>query len=172
MQEPTLPVCLKSQYFILTSSRSRGIVYPPFRLKEGIGVAYLNLTGGIRMDLYFGSHKIIDPRLRARYLVSFSIPDIGVRFKAPFPAQDTALDYASLLALLEFVEINPQLFSNRALELYCHNFELVSQINRRFVEDENLAPFLQKALDYRARLRYSLNWVPRPDNPAVNSEND
>jgi hypothetical protein len=124
------------------------------------------------MDIFFGSHKIIDPQLRPHHLVTFAIPDIGVRFKAPFPGDDSSIDFASLLALLEFVDINPQLFANRALELYCHNFDLVTQINSCKVEKDELSPYLEKTLEYRARLKFSINWVPRHDNPALHSEID
>jgi hypothetical protein len=124
------------------------------------------------MDLFFGSHKIRDPRQNIIHLVTFAIPDIGVRFKAPFSADDQVIDYASLLALLEFVEINPQLFANRALELYCHNFDLVTQINTCRIDDAQVAPYLEKTMEYRQRLNFSINWIPRPDNPAINSEID
>jgi len=115
------------------------------------------------MELYFGSLTGLKDDNSSHSLVTFAIPDIGVKFKAPFPAEDLALDYASLLTLLEFVEINPQLFANRALELYSNNYQLVEQINSCAVDREELAPFLQKVLAYRARMKYSINWTPRPE---------
>lgn len=124
------------------------------------------------MELYFGSLKGFDSDDRPRNLVTFAIPDIGVKFKAPFPAEDILLDYASLLTLLEFVEINPKLFSNRALELYSNNSDLVEQINSCRVDRAEIAPFLKKALEYRAKLNFTINWIARPDNPAQLSEID
>ena len=124
------------------------------------------------MELYFASLDNSERNDTGKNLISFSIPDIGVNFKAPFAAADIALDYASLLTLLEFIEVNPQLFSNRALEVFCHNFELVEQVEKKIVTDARLIPFLQKALAYRAKLNYSLNWIPRPDNPALGHEID
>ncbi len=122
------------------------------------------------MELFFGSHKISGGNAAPGNLVTFSIPDLGVRFKAPYAADNTVLDYAALLTLLEFIEINPQLFTNRALELYCNNYDLVNQVKDSRVEDIELAPFLRKALEYRSKLRFSLNWIPAPDNPAQNLE--
>jgi len=124
------------------------------------------------MELYFASLDNSDKNATGKNLISFSIPDIGLNFKAPFAAEEMALDYASLLTLLEFVDVNPQLFSNRALEVYCHNFDLVEQVEKKVVMDASLVPFLQKALAYRKKLNFSLNWVPRPDNPALNREID
>ena len=124
------------------------------------------------MELYFASLDNSDKNATGKNLISFSIPDIGLNFKAPFAAEEMALDYASLLTLLEFVDVNPQLFSNRALEVYCHNFDLVEQVEKKIVMDASLVPFLQKALAYRKKLNFSLNWVPRPDNPALNREID
>lgn len=122
--------------------------------------------GGFDMELYFGSLKGLDEQVKPHNLVTFAIPDIGVKFKAPVPADDLALEYASLLTLLEFVEINPQLFADRALELYSNNSELVKQVNNCRVDQKELIPLLQRALQYRSRLKYSISWIPRPDNPA------
>ena len=116
------------------------------------------------MELYFGSMEIANPEAQKNMFI-FSIPDIGVKFKAPFAAEDMALDYAALLSLLEFVELNPQLFGNRALELFCNNYELVKQVNNSFVNHSDLAPMLKKAIAYRKRLNFTINWVPENDNP-------
>jgi hypothetical protein len=124
------------------------------------------------MELYFASMKSLSAQPNPRNLVTFAIPDIGVRFKAPYPAEDLTLEYASLLTLLEFIDINPGLFTNRALELFCHNADLVNQIKARRVDQPNLAPYLKKALEYRERLKYSINWVPPDDNPARRTEID
>lgn len=124
------------------------------------------------MELYFGSMKRQLTDTQIDTLVTFAIPDIGVKFKAPYRAEDYMLDYASLLALLEFVEINPQLFKNRALELYCNNFDLVEQVNTKSVDRKELAPLLQKTLQYRSKLKFSINWVSLADNPAQRPEID
>lgn len=114
------------------------------------------------MELYFSSMSGHKDDNTIHNLVTFAIPDIGVKFKAPFPAEDMALDYASLLALLEFVDINPQLFANRALEIYSNNPQIVQQIETSTVDDVELVPFLRKVLEYRTRMKYSINWIPRP----------
>ncbi|MCP4566342.1 MAG: hypothetical protein GY841_02045 [FCB group bacterium] len=124
------------------------------------------------MELYFGSFSDLGDGATDKNLVSFAIPDIGVKFKAPFEAENITLDYASLLTLLEFIEINPQLFGNKALELFSHNIALVTQVKTCRVPSKDLAPYLQKALKYRSKLKYSINWISFPDNPAQNPEID
>lgn len=119
------------------------------------------------MEIYFGSLKGLNDDIKPHNLVTFAIPDLGVKFKAPFPAEDLALDYASLLTLLEFIEINPQLFTDRALELYSQNSKLVEQVKNRQVDRTELIPFLKKALAYRSKLNYSLNWIPGSDQPPM-----
>lgn len=124
------------------------------------------------MELYFGSLKPSSASTSSRSLVTFAIPDIGVKFKAPYAADNMALEYASLLTLLEFIEINPRLFVNRSLELFSTSAELVDQINRRQVNTPDLAPYLHKALEYRSRLKFSINWISPNDNPAHDIEID
>ncbi|MEZ5358658.1 MAG: hypothetical protein R3F48_07465 [Candidatus Zixiibacteriota bacterium] len=124
------------------------------------------------MELYFGSMKRHLTDTQIDTIVTFDIPDIGVKFKAPYRAEDYMLDYASLLALLEFVEINPQLFRNRALELYCNNYDLVEHVNTKSVNRKELAPILEKILQYRSKLKYSINWIALADNPAQRPEID
>lgn len=124
------------------------------------------------MELYFGYLKRPVTQSSIDTLVTFSIPDIGVKFKAPYKAEGMAVEYASLLTLLEFVEVNPQLFSNRALEIFSNNFDLVNQVKSCRVNKKELVPYLQKALEYREKLKYSINWVPHPDNPAQRPEID
>ncbi len=124
------------------------------------------------MELFFGSFSDLGGGEKDNNLVSFAIPDLGVKFKAPFDAEDILLDYASLLTLLEFIEINPQLFGNKALELFSHNITLVTQVKTCRVSNETLVPYLQKALKYRSKLKYSINWISFPDNPAQRPEID
>jgi hypothetical protein len=124
------------------------------------------------MQLYFGSLAASEHEFRPNNIVTFSIPDIGVMFKAPFSIEDYALDYASLLTLLEFIDINPQLFANKALELYTHNPDIVRQMRTCTIERAELAPYLHKALEYREKLHFSLNLIARPDNPAQRPEID
>jgi hypothetical protein len=100
--------------------------------------------------------------------VSFSIPDIGISFKAVFNGKSEECEYSSLLALLEFVDLNPQLFKNKNLEIYSNSFMVVHQVNLKLAPSKELEPFRNLALNYKKKIPYTLNWIPKGDNPAQN----
>ena len=59
------------------------------------------------MECYFGSHDLPhdDNSMDKTVVVSFHIPEVGIKFKAPFAAVDSDHgDLAALLALLEFID--------------------------------------------------------------------
>ena len=75
-------------------------------------------------------------------------------------------DYASLLALLEFIEINPHLFQNRTVEVFGDSFEVVNQVNLQMICQKDLEPYRNMALVYKKKIPYSLSWIPEKENPA------
>jgi hypothetical protein len=120
------------------------------------------------MECFFTSfirEKVSDDGKNA--LISFTIPDHGIVFRASFKGTAKEVEYAALLALLEFVEINPQLFKNKALEIYSDSFTLVNQVNKRMYCSKDLEPFRNMALLMQKKIPYSLNLIPVTDNPAV-----
>lgn len=101
-------------------------------------------------------------------VVSFYIPDVGIRFKAPFAGvNQNHSDLASLLALLEFIDSNQKYFSNHAFQIYGNNLSVVNQVNGREKSPEELAHLMQRAYNYRQKYRFSLQWVPRQSNTAL-----
>ncbi len=102
-------------------------------------------------------------------VVSFEIPDLGITFKAPFEGHSDHTDLASLLALLEFVDLNRKLFGNKTLQIYGNNLRVVQQINEVAPLEEELEPLITKALMYRNKYRFSLEWTPADRNPALNN---
>jgi ribonuclease HI len=99
-------------------------------------------------------------------VVSFSIPDLGIVFRAQFTGNPVECEYASLLALLEFIEINPHLFQNRTVEIFGDSFEVVNQVNLQMICQKDLEPYRNMALVYKKKIPYSLNWIPEKENPA------
>jgi len=67
---------------------------------------------------------------------------------------------------VSFTEIKPQLFKNKALELYSDSFTLVNQVNNRMYCSKDLEPFRNMALLMKKKIPYSLNLIPESDNPA------
>jgi hypothetical protein len=100
-------------------------------------------------------------------VVSFQIPDLEITFRAQFKGTPQECQFASLLALLEFVDLNPQLFRNKTLELYSDSTMVVRQINNTSLQTtKELEPYREMALTYRRKYPYNLCLVPRGDNPA------
>jgi hypothetical protein len=99
-------------------------------------------------------------------LVSFTIPEIGIVFKAPYTGNHHECEYASFLALLEFVELNPHLFKNKRIEIYGNDSKIISQINQKSRPSKALEPYLNMAVGYRRKIPFTLNWIPDNENLA------
>jgi len=100
-------------------------------------------------------------------LITFIVPDIGITFRAAFNGEPYEVEYAALLALLEFVQDNPQLFKNRTIEIYSDSFTVVNQVNKKMFCSKDLEPFRNMALLMMNKIPYSLNLIPKNDNPAT-----
>jgi ribonuclease HI len=115
--------------------------------------------GTIRDENKAGAHNGV---------VSFTIPDLGIVFRAQFKGKAQECEYASLLALLEFIEINPHLFRNKTVEIFGDSFVVVNQVNLQMFCNKELEPYRNMALVYKKKIAYSLNWIPQNENPAQN----
>jgi hypothetical protein len=99
-------------------------------------------------------------------LVSFAIPDIGITFRAQYRGNHDECEYASLLALLEFVELNPHLFKNKRIEIFGNDNKVINQVNKEAQPSRNLEPYMSMAIGYRHKIPFSLNWIPDHENLA------
>jgi hypothetical protein len=99
-------------------------------------------------------------------LVSFAIPDIGITFRAQYRGSRDECEYASLLALLEFVELNPHLFKNKRIEIFGNDNKVISQVNKEAQPSRSLEPYMSMAIGYRHKIPFSLNWIPDHENLA------
>jgi ribonuclease HI len=100
-------------------------------------------------------------------LANFTIPDTGIFFRARFKGNQEECEYAALLALLEFVEINPKLFKKRKVEIFGDSFTVVHQVNQKMLCGKALEPYRNMALLYKKKIDYSLSWIPKNENPAT-----
>ncbi len=119
------------------------------------------------MDCYFGSLQLskASPADKS-VVVSFHIPEIGIKFKAPFKAVDHVHgDLAALLALLEFIDSNKKYFSNHTYQIYGNNLSVVNGVNHRAPLPDHFGHLLEKAENYRQKYRFSLEWIPARNNP-------
>jgi hypothetical protein len=123
------------------------------------------------MECYFGSCELPQGNgLDKSAVVSFNIPAIGIKFKAPFAAVDTDHgELAALLALWEVIDSNQKFFSKHAYQIYGNNLKIINGVNKREQIPEQMAHLLKKALDYRDKYRFSLEWISAKENPAFDS---
>lgn len=119
------------------------------------------------MECYFGSYQLpTDNQVDKSAIVVFSIPELGIKFKAPFDGVDeNHNDYASLLALLEFIDGNQKYFSNNTYQIYGNNVKIINQINERETSPLQFSNLLGKAKNYRKKYRFSLEWISVDENP-------
>ncbi len=131
------------------------------------GIIFARYPG---MELYFGSYQRRSSLRNSNgMLVCFAIPEAGISFKAPFSGEELHTEYASLLTLLEFVELNFKMFRGQPLKIFGANLELVNQVNMKAVCAYEFTELLKKTLDYKDKYNFSLGWVPPNHNPATSS---
>ncbi|MBU0982789.1 MAG: reverse transcriptase-like protein [candidate division Zixibacteria bacterium] len=123
------------------------------------------------MDCYFSAYEYGRTSSDGKSaVVMFHIPDVGIRFKAPFAAVDKDHgNLASLLALLEFIDSNQKYFSNHTFQIYGDNLSIINQVNGDSAMRGEFSQLLNRANKYREKYHFSLEWVPSSDNPAVDS---
>lgn len=115
---------------------------------------------------FHGRKRNIEGISGSNGLVSFTIPDIGISFRAPYTGNRHECEYASFLALLEFVDLNPHLFKNRRLEIFGDDYKIISQINQKSRPSKSLEPFLNMVVGYKRKIPFTLNWIPDSENLA------
>ena len=121
------------------------------------------------MQCYFAS-CVLPPtnQVDKTAVVTFTIPEVGIIFKAPFAAVDKLhSEYAALLALLEFIDSNQKYLPNRAYQIFGNDLHVINQVNKKESAGDQFEPLLVKALNYRQKYRFSLDWVPTNENPAA-----
>jgi ribonuclease HI len=118
------------------------------------------------MRCYFSSDKVGPPGQSGPGFVSFVIPELRITFRARCQGTAAECEYASLLALLEFVEINPKVFGGRTIEIFGDSFTVISQVNDRLLCRKELEQFRNVALVMKQRIPYTLSWIPAGENPA------
>ena len=123
------------------------------------------------MECYFGSFPLPDEsQVDKSSIVLFTIPDLGIKFKAPFDAVNNDHgDYASLLSLLEFIDGNQKYFSNNTYRIYGNNLKIINQVNEHEITPMEFSNLFKKAKKYRAKYKFSLNWIAVDSNPVFQS---
>ncbi|MFH1893429.1 MAG: hypothetical protein ABIK83_12205 [Candidatus Zixiibacteriota bacterium] len=120
------------------------------------------------MECYFSSTSIDSDSEKHNALLSFTVPDLGIVFRAQYSGDEIECEYASLLSLLEFVDINPQLFKNKTVEIFGDSFVVINQVNDKMYCQKDLEPYRNMALLFKRKIPYVLNYVKAKENPAQN----
>ena len=115
---------------------------------------------------FYGHNRDADGSTGFNSLVSFVIPDIGITFRAQFKGGREECEYASLLALLEFIELNPHLFKNKRIEVFGNNYVIINQVNHGTQTSRNLEPYHNIAVGYKHKIPFTLSWIPDNENIA------
>lgn len=123
------------------------------------------------MNCFFGTSELPQENHYGKSaVVMFHIPDVGIRFKAPFDAVNRDhSDFASLLALLEFIDSNQKYFANKPVQIFGTNQTVINQVNGRDPVPKLYEPLLDKAAAYRAKYQFVLDWIPTERNSAYGS---
>ncbi|MEE8577693.1 MAG: hypothetical protein V3T31_10595 [candidate division Zixibacteria bacterium] len=126
------------------------------------------------MDCFFGTYQLgPDDSDRLETLVTFNIPDLGIRFKAPFSGvDDNHCSFASLLSLLEFIDGNQNYLANKTYQIFGNDKTTIDQVNESSLAPDEFAPLMDKARNYRKKYRFSLAWIPTWENAAYDSLSD
>ena len=125
----------------------------------------------MHVECFFGSCDLPEGNDFSKSgLVVFHIPELGIRFKAPFDGIDEYhTDFAALLALLEFIDSNQKFMKRTAYQIFCGNKSLVDQLNNMAPLPDKFAGLYQKARGYKEKYHFSLNWVKPNQNTALDN---
>jgi hypothetical protein len=100
-------------------------------------------------------------------LAGYAVPDLGIIFRSRYQGSIHECQYAGLLALLKFIDLNKKSFKGVEFEILSDSALLVYQISHcKFISRE-LAPYYDTAIDYKRKVSYRVSWVPREQNIAI-----
>lgn len=119
------------------------------------------------MKCYFHGSGSKDGSPRRVGLISFAIPDLGVLFRSAWRGEVQECWYVSLLSLLKFIELNPEVFSKQELQFFGDCPLLVQQVNGQAHTPKSLEPYRDLIRLYIRRLKFSLRWIPEQENRAT-----
>lgn len=118
------------------------------------------------MKCYFHGSGSKDGPERRLGLISFAIPDLGVLFRSACKGDLYQCQYVSLLSLLKFIELNPEVFSRDQLHLFGDCPLVIQQISGQAHTPKTLESYRDLTRLYNRKLKFSLRWIPEQENRA------
>lgn len=117
---------------------------------------------------FYGSNLVPDKLARNRGIISFSVPDYGVLFRAQYEGNRYECEYAAAIALIRFIQLNQDHFKGKSIKLMTDSPIVVYQVNNRIATTKTLQRFRDLIFYYRRKLEFELVWVPASMNRAGN----
>ena len=82
-------------------------------------------------------------------LAGYAIPDLGIIFRSRHEGTIHECQYAGLLELLKFIELNKESFKDLEFEILSDSALVIYQISHRKFISRDLAPFYSAAIEYK-----------------------
>jgi len=100
-------------------------------------------------------------------LIGFAIPELGVIYRSRHRGTTYECQYAGLLALLKFIDLNKKQFDETEFQVLSDSTLVVYQISHRRLITKELTSLYNAALNYKRKVNYRVSWVPRQENIAI-----
>lgn len=125
------------------------------------------------MRCYFNGITLDDdPMKKSQGTVSFAIPDLGVLFRSRWVGNLYDCQYAALLSLLQFIDINKKAFQDQTIEIYTDSSVVTYHLTKGGQITNKLKAAYRAVMQYKSKFAFKVNWVPLRENPACHGLND
>ena len=99
-------------------------------------------------------------------ILSFAIPDLGVQYRAAHVGTASECEYLAIMALLNFVNDNPKIFTRQKVEIYTDAVLPVYQVNRKAPVPASVERYCKAIQRLRLQSQLTVGWVPKEQNLA------
>ena len=113
-----------------------------------------------------------DPLARQDGVVSFAVPDIGTIFRSRWNGSLLECQYAALLSLLRFIEVNKKLLAGKNIEIFSDASVVIYQLAKDAFILKGIKPYYQLVQAYKSKFPFRVHWLPKKDNPACHGLGD
>ncbi len=100
-------------------------------------------------------------------LAGYAIPDLGIVFRGRHEGTIHECQYAGLLGLLNFIDLNKKSFKGMEFEVFSDCALIIYQISHRRFISRDLALLYGAAMEFKKKVCYKVSWVPREENVAL-----
>jgi hypothetical protein len=121
-----------------------------------------------RIQCYFFGESFGTDKLDASSgITGYALPDFGVVFRRQFNGNLIECQYAGLLELLRFIDLNRKNFLGKHFEILSDSAVVIYQVNQKKLIGKDLLPYFRSVEIYKNKFPFKLSWIPKEDNIAV-----